>query len=152
MVVNVHRHHKASKGRGKGGKGVWRWGQREIIYLSPHYHHQNDSCIKMGSGDSHFNVLLIVRDKVTRQRPQTTTFLKRKESRCKIKPKSFCLLVLWYETDAVVSIFSFTKQWFDCLRCPVLWRGSWPIKDWKRFPQSCLLYSCETVYSTWWQR
>ena len=36
--------------------------------------HQNDSCIKMGSGESHFNVSLIVRDKVTRQCPQTTAF------------------------------------------------------------------------------
>ena len=44
------------------------------IYLSPHCHHQNDSCIKMGSDtESHFNVSLIVRDKVTRQCPQTTT-------------------------------------------------------------------------------
>ena len=29
---------------------------REIIYLSLHSHHQNDSCIKMGSEESHFNV------------------------------------------------------------------------------------------------
>ena len=36
-------------------------------YISPHCHHQNDSCIKMGSDVSHFNVSLIVRDKVTRQ-------------------------------------------------------------------------------------
>ena len=57
-----------------GGKGVWRWGEREIIYLSLHCHHQNDFCIKVGSDVSHFNVSLIVRDKVTRQRPQTTTF------------------------------------------------------------------------------
>ena len=28
----------------------------EIIYLSLHSHHQNDSCIKMGSDESHFNV------------------------------------------------------------------------------------------------
>ena len=41
---------------GGGGKGVWRWGEREIIYLSLHCHHQNDSCIKMGSDKSHFNV------------------------------------------------------------------------------------------------
>ena len=40
----------------KGGEGVWRWGQREIIYLSLHCHHQNDFCIKMGSDESHFNV------------------------------------------------------------------------------------------------
>ena len=49
-------------------------GKREIIYLSLHCHHQNDSCIKMGSDESYFNVSLIVRDKVTRHCPQTTTF------------------------------------------------------------------------------
>ena len=42
--------------------------------LSLHCHYQNDFCIKMGSDESHFNVSLIVRDKVTRQCPQTTTF------------------------------------------------------------------------------
>ena len=31
-------------------------GEREIIYLSLHCHHQNDFCIKMGSDGSHFNV------------------------------------------------------------------------------------------------
>ena len=46
----------------------------EIIYLSLHCHHQNDSCIKMGNDESHFNVSVIVRDKVTRYCPQTTTF------------------------------------------------------------------------------
>ena len=46
----------------------------EIIYLSLHCHHQNNSCIKMGSDESHFNVSLIVRDKVTIQCLQTTTF------------------------------------------------------------------------------
>ena len=39
----------------------------EIIYLSLHCYHQNDSCIKMGSDENHFNVSLIVRDTVTRQ-------------------------------------------------------------------------------------
>ena len=51
-------------------------GGREIIYLSLHCHHQNDSCIiKVGSAsdESHFNVSLIVRDKVTK-------LVKRKES------------------------------------------------------------------------
>ena len=42
--------------------------KREIIYLSLHCHHQNDS-----SDESHFNVSLTVRDKVTTiQCPQTT--------------------------------------------------------------------------------
>ena len=49
-------------------------GEREITYLSLHCHHQNDSCITMGSDESHFNVSLIVRDKVITQSPQTTTF------------------------------------------------------------------------------
>ena len=52
---------------------MWRWGEREIIYLSLHCHHHNDFCIKVGSDESRFNVYLIVRDKVTRQCPQTTT-------------------------------------------------------------------------------
>ena len=42
--------------------------------LSLHCHHQNDFCIKVGSDESHFNVSLIMRDKVTRQCPQTTIF------------------------------------------------------------------------------
>ena len=56
-----------------------------------HCHHQNDSCIKMCSDESHFIISLIVRDKVTRQCTQTTTFLNRKNSRSGIEPKSFCL-------------------------------------------------------------
>ena len=40
----------------KGGRGYGGRGKREIIYLSLHCHHQNDSCIKMGSDESHFNV------------------------------------------------------------------------------------------------
>ena len=63
------------------------WGGGEIIYLSLRCHHQNDSCIKVGSDESHLNVSLIVRDKVTRQCPQTTTFLKRQQSRSGIEPK-----------------------------------------------------------------
>ena len=51
--------------------GGWR---AKNIYLSLHNHHQNDSYIKTCSDESHFNVSLIVRDKVTRQCPQTTTF------------------------------------------------------------------------------
>ena len=93
MVRNVHRNHKAREdtasevrnpvrkvntdgaerpqkpqgllgtGRTAREKGAWRWGKREIIYLSLHCHHQNGFCIKTGSDKSHFNVSLIVRDK-----------------------------------------------------------------------------------------
>ena len=40
-------------------------GEKEIIYLSLLCHHQNDSCIKMGSDESHFNVSVGSEDKVT---------------------------------------------------------------------------------------
>ena len=75
----------SGRGRGRGGRGdtasksvnmvlnVHRGtGKREVRGV--HCHHQNDFYIKMGSDESHFNVLLIVRDKVTRHCPQTTTF------------------------------------------------------------------------------
>ena len=64
-------------GRGyrDGGKGR----ESIILYLTVHCQHQNDFCIKIGSNDSHFNVSLIVRDKVTRRCPQTTTFEKKGE-------------------------------------------------------------------------
>ena len=74
MVRNVHRNHKAYKGRGEGGKGGMQVGEEGdyiYVYISLHYHHQNDSCIKMGSDQSRFNVSLIVRDKVARQCPQS---------------------------------------------------------------------------------
>ena len=53
------------------GTDFRRWGKRDYTW---HCHHQNDSCIKTGRDESHFNVSLIVRDKVTRQCPQTATF------------------------------------------------------------------------------
>ena len=43
-------------GEKEGGAMEGGGGLREIIYLSLHCHHQNDSRIKMGSDDSHFNV------------------------------------------------------------------------------------------------
>ena len=54
-----------------GGKGVWRQEKRESIRYTVT---TKMTYIKMGSNESHFNVSLIVRDKVTRQYPQTTTF------------------------------------------------------------------------------
>ena len=40
-------------------------GRGRLYTVSLHCHHQNYSCIKMDSDESHFNVSLIVRDKVT---------------------------------------------------------------------------------------
>ena len=68
----------------------------EIMYLSLHCHHQNDSCIKMGSNDSHFDVSLIAR----RLCPLTTAFLKKKESQSRIKLRPFCLN--WLTSPLVV--------------------------------------------------
>ena len=49
--------------------------ERERLYTYRYTvdHHQNDFCTKVGSEESHFNVSLTVRDKVTRQGLQTTT-------------------------------------------------------------------------------
>ena len=103
MVLNVHKNHKAYQGReegeggygeggGRGGGGRWRYGGGGRLYTYPYCQYQNDSCFKMGSDESHyFNVSLIVRDKATRQCPQTTTFLMRKESRSGFEPRPFCL-------------------------------------------------------------
>ena len=67
-------------------KRYWRGSRSEDVgeegdymYLTLHCHRQNDSCIKMGSDESRFNVSLIVRDKVTRQCPHATTSKKRRE-------------------------------------------------------------------------
>ena len=54
-MLNVHRTFRDGE-KGGGVEGVWRWGEREIIYLSLYCHHQNDLCIEMGSDESHFNV------------------------------------------------------------------------------------------------
>ena len=88
MVLNVHRNHKAYYGRGEGGMEV---GEREIIYVLLHCHHQNDSCIKMGTMRAILMFQQEVMDKVSGQCPQTTTFLKRKESPSGIEPRSFRL-------------------------------------------------------------
>ena len=68
---------------GIGGGG----GGGAIIYLSLHCDRQNDSCIKMGSDENHFNVSV----GSDGQCPQTTTFFKRKENRSGIEPRSFRL-------------------------------------------------------------
>ena len=73
------------RGYGGGGRG------RGRVYTYRYTVTTRMTCIKMGSGERHFNVSLILRDKVTRPCPQTTTFLKRKESRSGIEPRSFRL-------------------------------------------------------------
>ena len=62
-----------------GCGGIEGEGPGDYIYLSLHCHHQNDSCIEMGSDVSHFHVSLIPRDKVTRRCPQTATFEEKRE-------------------------------------------------------------------------
>ena len=53
--------------------------------IAIHCHLQNNSCIKMGSDESHFSVSLTVRNEATNSvhRPQ---FLKRKERRSRFEP------------------------------------------------------------------
>ena len=68
--------------RGHGGVG------RGRVYTYHYTVTTRMTCIKMGSDERHFNVSLIVRDKVTRLCPQTTTF------EAKGEPK-------WYRTEVL---------------------------------------------------
>ena len=69
-------------GRGYGGR----------VCIAIHCHHQNDSCIKMGSYGNCFNVSLTVGDNIKSQDSgHTPQLLKRKESRKGFEPRSFCL-------------------------------------------------------------
>ena len=69
-------------GRGYGGGG------RGRLYTYRYTVTTRMTCIKMDSDESHFNVSLVVRDKVTRQCPQTTAFEEKGE------PK-------WYRTEVL---------------------------------------------------
>ena len=60
-------------GRGYGGVG------RKRAYTYRYTVTTRMTYIKMGSDESHFNVSLIVRDKVTRPCPQTTSFKEKGE-------------------------------------------------------------------------
>ena len=50
------------------------WEEGEYIPIATLLPTTRMTCIKMGSDESHFNVSVIVMDKVTGQCPQTTTF------------------------------------------------------------------------------
>ena len=93
MVLNVHRNHKAYEGRGEGGgRGMEVGGEGDYIPIATqwHCHHQNDSCIKVGNDESHFNVSVGSEwQKSEDSVHKPLTFLKRKESRSGIEPRSF---------------------------------------------------------------
>ena len=94
----------------KGGRGYEGGGRGKVIYLSLHCHHQND--MKMGSDENYFNVSLIVRDKVTRQCPRTTTFEERgepKQNSWYILTGSF-LMLSWMLRMYKVEYFVFTHM------------------------------------------
>ena len=67
--------------------GVW---GRGILYTYRYTVSTRMTPFKTGSDESHFNVSFIVRDKVTRQCPETTIF-EEKESRSGFEPRSLSL-------------------------------------------------------------
>ena len=70
---------------------VWSLGNREIIYLSLHSHHQNDSCIKIGSDESHFNVSVGSDGQSHKTVSTNHNLFEEKESQSGIEPRSFRL-------------------------------------------------------------
>ena len=75
----------------KEGREYGGGGEREIIYLPLHCHHQNDFCIKMGNDESHFNVSVGSDGQSHKTVSTNHNILKRKESRSGIEPRSFRL-------------------------------------------------------------
>ena len=68
--------------------GGWGWGRGAALHLTLHCHHHSDLCIKLDSDESQFTVSFIVRGKVTRQCPQTTTVEEKGEPKWGIEPMS----------------------------------------------------------------
>ena len=67
------------------------------------------TCIKVGSDESHFNDSLIVRDKVTRPCPQTTTFEEKRELkryRTEVLPLTSLTPYRWAKPALVLSTMS----------------------------------------------
>ena len=87
MVLNVNGNHKGGEKGGKGGGGLYTYRYTVTTRMTP-------ALRWAAMRSSYLNVLLIVRNKVIGQCPQTTTFLKRKESRSGIEPRSFCFIGL----------------------------------------------------------
>ena len=81
---------------GMGRRGYEGGVRGRLLYLLLHCHHQNDTCIKMSSDESHFNISLIVRDKVTRQHPETTIFEEKGELKLFISGVSFITIHIAY--------------------------------------------------------
>ena len=98
---------------GEKEMGVWTWGgEGESIYLSLHCHHQKDSCIKVGSDESRFNVSLIVRDKDTKQCPQTTTLEGKgepKQIRAEVPLLTSLTPYRWAKAAHISSVFTGTS-------------------------------------------
>ena len=70
-ITVIRAKEKGERGYGGGGRGrLYTYRYTVTTGMTP--------SIKMGSDESHFNVLLIVKDKVTGQCPQTTTFFEEK--------------------------------------------------------------------------
>ena len=91
MVLNVH----GLLGTGRMGGRGYEGGERGRVYTYRYTVTTRMTCIKMGSDESHFNVSLAVRDKVTRQCPEATTFKEKgepKRYRTEVLPLTSLLL------------------------------------------------------------
>ena len=74
-------------------------------------------CIKMGSNESHFNVSLIVKDKVTRQCPQISTFEEKGEpKRIRTEDPPLTQLLGHHQNDSCMKMGS-DESLLICITC-----------------------------------
>ena len=86
-------------------------GEEGKLYLMLHCRHQNDSCVKTGGGESHFNFSLVVKDKVTRQRPQTSAFEEKGEpKRNRIEVPLFTSLTPYRLAEPTFTMFELSVR------------------------------------------
>ena len=78
--------------QGGGGEGGMEVGEEgEYICLSLHCHHQNYSCVKVDSDESHFNVSVGSDGQSHKNSVHKPQLLKREESQSRFEPRSFRL-------------------------------------------------------------
>ena len=105
---------------------IWRWGKREIIYLSLHRHHHNDSCIKTGSDENHFKVSLTCEGHSHKTVSTDNNFSRERRAEAEsTRGPSSCNVLPLGQTDSPVTLLAclvtLMSQYRSLVLCPLLY-------------------------------